>query len=197
MRPAAGARRHAGGARDRLHAVEFAAPLAVIAQGAAVELKDLLAAGGLMESVDVLRDDGLQLARALPLGELTMRGVWLRVGAEELCAVEGEEFLGIAFVVGVAQDRFGRVAPLLVVESVHAAEVGDAALGRDACSAEEDDVVAAVDDLLELSDLLCHSVCSFTWCSLCRSARRQNSCCRAASRRPGSPARPHGRSGEI
>ncbi len=55
---------------DCLHAVEFAAPLAVIAQGAAVELKDLLAAGNLMESVDVLRDDSLQLARALPPASL-------------------------------------------------------------------------------------------------------------------------------
>ena len=52
------------------HVVELAALLAVVAQGASVQLEDILAARRLMQPVDILRDDGLELPFLFPLGEL-------------------------------------------------------------------------------------------------------------------------------
>ena len=62
----------------------------------------MLAAGGLVEAVDVLGDDGRQLALLLPLGKLFVGGVGLGVGGEELGPVETEKFCGVAFVEGMA-----------------------------------------------------------------------------------------------
>ena len=61
---AAGAAGDAGGIGHSLHAVELAAAAAVIAQDAAVELQYLMAAGLLVQAVDVLRDDRQQAARS-------------------------------------------------------------------------------------------------------------------------------------
>lgn len=41
----------------------------------------------------------------------------------------------------MAEDRFGRVFIVLVVQAVGATEIGDAAFRRDAGAAEEDDVI--------------------------------------------------------
>ena len=68
--PAAGAARHALRMLDVGHVVELAALLAVVAQGASVQLEDILAARRLMQPVDILRDDGLELPFLFPLGEL-------------------------------------------------------------------------------------------------------------------------------
>ena len=87
---------------DEVQIVEFAAFLAVVPVDAAVELQNTLAAGGLVEAVDVLGDDGLQLAGGLPLRQLIVGGVGLRVGGQELGPVKAEKFFGVAFVEGMA-----------------------------------------------------------------------------------------------
>ena len=58
----------------------------------------------------------------------------------------------------MADDFFGRAAEFCprVEESACGAEVGDAAVGRYACAAEEYDVVAVGYHLFERSDLIVH-----------------------------------------
>ena len=122
-----GAARHTGAVGDEVHIVERAALDAVVAQGAAVELVHRLGACRLMEAVDVLGDDGFQLALPLELRQTQMRRVGLCSLDDELIAVEAVELLGALFPEGVTQDRLGRVIVFLMVEAVHTAEVRDAA----------------------------------------------------------------------
>ena len=93
----------------------------------------------------------------LPLGELSVRGVRLRAGEPELRVVEAVIFLRIAVEKAPAQNLLRRILPLLIIKPVRAAEIGDAALRRDARTAEKHDITAAVHELFELPDLLGHS----------------------------------------
>ena len=95
---AAAAPGHALRAEDMLQTVKFPAPLAVVPVDAAVELQHVPAAGGLVEPVDVLGDDGFQPALRLPLRQLFMGGVGLGVRGQQLGPVEAEKFFGVAFV---------------------------------------------------------------------------------------------------
>ena len=113
-----------------------------------------------MQPVDVLGDDRAELARFFQLRELVVRGVGLFVEAEHLVAVEAVEFPGLFDKEGVAENLLGRIVVLLIIQSVHAAEVGDAAFGAHARSAEKHDAFAFVDDLLQLF-YSCHIVHSF------------------------------------
>ena len=64
----------------------------------------------------------------------------------ELIPVEPVELLGVLLPEGMAQDGLGRVIVLLVVQAVHAAEIGDAAFGGDPRAAKKDDAVALGND---------------------------------------------------
>ena len=105
--PHLGQARHTGAVGDEVHIVERAALDAVVAQGAAVELVHRPGACRLMEAVDVLGDDGFQLALPLELCQTQMRRVGLCSLDDELIAVEAVELLGALFPEGVAQDRLG------------------------------------------------------------------------------------------
>ena len=118
-----------------------------------MELQHLLAARQLVETVDVLGDDSPQLARTLQLRQLPVGGVGLRTGDQQLFPIEVEKFLRVVFVEGVAQHDLRGIGELLVVEAVHAAEVGDARLSAHAGASEKYDVVALVDPLLQLFQL--------------------------------------------
>ena len=146
---AAAAPGHALRAEDMLQTVKFPAPLAVVPVDAAMELQHVPAAGGLMEPVDVLGDDGFQLALPLELRQTQMRRVGLCSLDDELIAVEAVELLGALFPEGVTQDRLGRVIVFLMVEAVHTAEVRDAALGGNARPAKEHDAAAFGNDLFQ------------------------------------------------
>ena len=111
------------------HVVELAALLAVVAQGASVQLEDILAARRLMQPVDILRNDGLELSLALQLGKAQMRTVGLGAVHDELVPMEFIVFLRMRHEKRVAQDRLGRIVILLVIEAVHTAKIRDAALG--------------------------------------------------------------------
>ena len=106
-----------------------------------------------MQIVDVLRHDSAAFALALPLSELEVRGVRLSVQREHLCTVETVKFLGFGEEKRVAQDGFRRILVLLIVQTVHRAEIRNAAFGRDARTAEKYDVVAVIDPVLELCNL--------------------------------------------
>ena len=121
-----------------------------------MQLEHLLRAGLLMQSVDVLRDDSAAFALALPFCELEVRGVRLRVERKHFRAVEPVEFCGLAEEKRVAENGLRRILVLLIVQTVYRTEIRDAALGRNACAAEKDDVVAAVDPFLELCDFRSH-----------------------------------------
>ena len=132
---------------------------AVCAQYAPVELEDVFAARGLVEAVYVLRDDRAELPLALELGEAQVRPVRLRAVHYELRVMEAVVFLGIALEEGGGEYRLGRIVPLLVVEPVHAAEIGYPALRGHARPAEEDDVIAPRYPLAQSAYLLVHGYC--------------------------------------
>ena len=138
----------AGAVGDHRGGVLLAAAGTVVAQGGAVELIDHLAASGLVEAVDVLGDHGLELAGPLQLSQLQVGGVGLGAVDEHLVPVELVELPGVFYEEAVAQNGFGRIVVLLAVQAVHAAEVGDAALGGYARAAEEDDAFTFVNPFL-------------------------------------------------
>ena len=146
---ALGAAGHAGTVGNEVHIVERAALHAVVAQGAAVELVNGLGPRSLMQAVDVLGDDGLQPALPLQLCQPQVGSVGLRPLHNELIPVEPVELLGVLLPEGVAQDGLGRVIVLLVVQAVHAAEIGDAAFGGDPRAAKKDDAVALGNDFFQ------------------------------------------------
>lgn len=107
--------RHALAVEHVFGVKEFMAALAEIAVYAAVQFEDVFAAGLLMEAVDVLRDDGFQLACFFQFGQFYMGGVGLGVQAKHLVAVKPVKFFGLADVKGMAQDRFRRILIFLVI----------------------------------------------------------------------------------
>ena len=115
-----------------------------------MELPHYLAARFLMQSVDVLCDDCLYLTLTFELGQRFVAVIWLRVLIDELVLVELEEVFRVSLIecVGYHLLRRDRSAEVLVVDTVGAPEIRDAALGGHACAAEEYDVVALVDYLL-------------------------------------------------
>ena len=120
---------------------EFVAVHAEVAVDAAVQFQDILTARFLVQAVDVLGDDGFQFAGFFQFGQLDVGHVGLGVEGQHLVAVETVEFFRVVHEEGVAEDRFGRVFIVLVVQAVSAAEIGDAAFRRYAGAAEEDDVI--------------------------------------------------------
>ena len=123
-----------------------------------MELQHLMAAGLLVQAVDVLGDDGLELALPLPLGQLFVGGVGLGVQGQHLGPVEVVKFLHVALVKAVAEHGLRRVFEFLMVQAVHAAEVLDAGFRADPGPAEEDDVVALVHRLFQLQNGFSHGM---------------------------------------
>ena len=107
-----------------------------------------------MQAVDVLGHNGAQLSRRLQLGQLFVGGVGLGLQAEHLVPVKAVEFLRPGVEKGAAEDLLRRVVVLLVVQPVHTAEIGDAALGGHPRPAEKDDGAALVHPLLQSRDLI-------------------------------------------
>ena len=90
----------------------------------------------------------------LQLGQLPMRRVRLRVQRQHLILVKPVELLRLPYKKSMADDRLRRILILHMIEPVLAPEVRNPALRRDARPSEEDDIVAPVDDLLQLPDLI-------------------------------------------
>ena len=90
------------GVQDVIQIIESAAVLAVIAVHAAVELQHIAAAGGLVESVDVLGHHCPQLSLPLPLRQLIVGSVGLGVGSQKLGPIEPEKLFRVAFIEGMA-----------------------------------------------------------------------------------------------
>ena len=121
----------------------------VIAKYRAVKLQDSLASGGLMESIDILRDHSTHLSGMFQLRQLFMGGVRLSFWEEHLIPVKTEKFFRMGTVKAVAQYGLRRIVVLLMVQTVHAAEVRNPAFGGDAGTAEKYNVIVGINDLLQ------------------------------------------------
>ena len=133
---------------DILRREELRALQASVAMDGAVQFQHGFAACFLMESVDVLGDDGAQTASLFQCSKEMMCRIGLGFKGEHLVAVETVELLRMAAEEGSRQDGFRRKCVCLVVQPVHAAEVGNARFGAYARAAEEHDSAGGGDDLL-------------------------------------------------
>ena len=138
--------------------MEFSAFCAVLAQNAAVELIYLLAACGLVQTVDILSNNGSELALLFKLCKLDVCGIGLGIETEHFCPVEAVELLSLIHKECVAEDSFGRIVPLLAVETVNASEIGYAAFRGDACVAEKYYIIGLADYLGEFFYIVHSSV---------------------------------------
>ena len=94
-----------------------------------MQLKHVFAARRLMQPVDVLGDYGLQLALGLQPGQAQMGRVGPGVFHNELIPIELVKLLGVLFKKRMRENGFGRVVVFLMIQAIHTAEIGDAALG--------------------------------------------------------------------
>ena len=96
-----------------------------------MQLIDALAPGLLVQTVDVLRDDGGQMSLLLQPGEHAVRDVRLKAEREHFFAVEPVKILRIFQKEAVADDRLGRVVEFLVVQGVSTVAVKKIAMNAD------------------------------------------------------------------
>ena len=134
----------------------LAALIAVDTLCRAVHFEYFLAAGFLVQTVDVLCDHCGELAALFHLREFLVRDVRLDAATVHLLPVVLEKDFRLVVKTTVAQEIFRRVFielyVVLVIKSVFASEIRDAALGGYPCSSEKDDGLCFVEDLLELLD---------------------------------------------
>lgn len=82
-----------------------------------------------------------------------MGSIRLSFWEEHLIPVKTEEFFRMGTVKAVAQYGLRRIVVLLMVQTIHAAEVRNAAFGGDAGTAEKYNVIIGINDLLQFFDL--------------------------------------------
>ena len=84
--------------KNEIKVMEFSAPLAIIPMDTAMEFHHTLTAGSLVKAINILRDNGCKLSCGLPLGQLFVGCIRLRIGGQHFRAVEAEKLFGVAFV---------------------------------------------------------------------------------------------------
>ena len=109
-----------------------------------VQLEHALRAGRLVQTVDILRHHGVELAGALQLGQLGVAAVGLGAKRDHLGAVKVEELGRMRLVKAMRQHGLGRIGKLLVIQAVHAAEIGDATCRGNTSAAKEDHALVGV-----------------------------------------------------
>lgn len=120
---------HACAVENMFGRVGFSAGAAVVSMDGTMQFEHVFAARFLMETVDILGDNGAEFPLLLQLGQSAMSAVGLGIEGDHLPAVEVEKVLGMGDEKAMAEHGFGRVAELLAIEAAGAAEVGDAAFG--------------------------------------------------------------------
>ena len=153
---AAGAPGHPGAVPDEFHPVGRTALHAVVAVDGAVEFPHPLGAAPLVQAVDVLGDHAAQFANRLQFRQFSVGGVGLGIGADHFGPVEPIELLRFPVEKAAAENGLRRIIILLVVQTVHTAEIGNAAFGGHAGAPEKDDGAAVVDPLLQDLDGFFH-----------------------------------------
>ena len=119
-----------------------------------MQLHHLTASRLLMQAVDILRDHRLQLSGLLQLCELPMRRVRLRVQRQHLILIEAVKLLRLPHKEGVTDNRLRRILILHMIKAILAPEVRNPAFGRNTRPSEENNIIASIYDLLQLSDLV-------------------------------------------
>ena len=170
MRYAVGSVRAFG---DKIDIVGSAAFHTVIAQRASVQFEYVFASRRLMQSVDVLRDDGGELSRLFEFRKFFMRRVRLYAFDDELFAVKAVKLRGVRVEKTPAEHLLGRIVPLLVIQSVRTSEVGDTAFRRNARSSEKYDRAAFVYHALQFCNRFIEIVIVHSLQYSAFSARRQ------------------------
>ena len=128
---------------DLLGIKEFMAVLAEIAVDTAVQFQDVFTTAFLMETVDILSNDGFQLARLFQFSQLFVGHIRLgRKGrVQDFVPVEPVKFIGVLFIKRVGQHRFRRIFVMLVIQPVFTAEIRDAAFCGNAGTTEKYNIV--------------------------------------------------------
>ena len=148
--PPAGAAGHAGSLGDAGHVVPLPAGEAGVPVLAAVKLQHVPAARHLVEAVNVLGDDGPQLALPLQLGQGVVGAVGLGVGVEHHAPEEVVKLRCVADEIPVGEHLLvGEALLFLLVQAVGAAEIRDAAGGGDARPAQEHRALALLHPLAQ------------------------------------------------
>ena len=129
---------------------------AVGAQNAAVKLQHLLAAGSLMQTVNILSDDGPELAPLFKLGKLQVSPIGHNTVDDQLFPVKTVILSRVTDKKAAGEDSFGRVLPLLVIQSVHAAEIRNSRLCTDSGTAEKNDILALVHQFFQFGNVFVH-----------------------------------------
>ena len=138
---AAAAAGHALAVVHQLRRVGLAALGAVGAKDTAVKLQHILAAGSLVQPVDILGQHRPELSLLLQPRKGQMGPVGLYAVNDQLFPVEAVILLRVASEKACAENGLRRVLPLLVVQSVHTAKVGNSRFRTDSGPAKKHDVV--------------------------------------------------------
>ena len=125
----------------------------VIAKYRAVKLQDSLTSGGLMQSIDILCYYSTYFSGTFQLCQLFMGGVRLSFWEEHLIPVKTEKFFRMGTVKAVTQYGLRRIVVLLMVQTVHAAEIRNPTFGGDTGTAEKYNVIVGINDLLQFLNL--------------------------------------------
>ena len=134
--------------------IEGTAARTVIAQHRSVQLQHLFAACLLVQTVNILGDNRLHLPCPLQLSKLSVRRIRLSVQGKHLILVKPVEFIGLSHKEAMADNRLRRILVLDMIEAILAPEVRNSALRGNPRPSEEDNVIASINDLLQLSDFL-------------------------------------------
>ena len=128
----------------------------VIAQGTSVELINNLAAGLLVQSVNILGNNSLEFTGGLQLCKLVVGGIWLKAGWKQLGTIKSVELYRVTQIKRMTYDCLRRILPLLVVKTINTAKIRNAGFGRNPGAAKKDDIGRFVDYFLELGDFFVH-----------------------------------------
>ena len=141
-----------------IHAIGCPALLAVVAQNTAVKFQYPLTPRLLVESINILCDHRLQLAVFFQLGQLLVSRIGLGVGPQHLVPVKAVKFFRPGIKKAAAEDRLRRIIILLVIKAICTAEIRDTALCTDACTAEENDMIAFLHPFAQRHYLISHHI---------------------------------------
>ncbi len=146
--------RYAGSPHDRLYGIFLSAFPAAVTVHAPMKLIDLFAPRKLMQTVDILRDDGAQFPRLFPFGKLIVSGVRLRAQKQHFFTIKPIELFRVLLKIAGAQHSLGRNRVFHAVQPVLRTEIGNSAFRRNARSAEKHDIVALAHHLRKQCDFV-------------------------------------------
>ena len=115
-----------------------------------MELEDSFAPRHLMQSVDILRDNCVQLTGAFKLGKLLMTLVGLRIGRYHALAVKRIKLSRMGLIERMGEHHLGRIVEMLMVQAIDAPKIRDTACCRNTRTTEKHDTIMRVEQLGKL-----------------------------------------------